>query len=92
MDERVLYTSITPASNFAAAIPPTNPVDGAVKRFNEEQHKMATPLRQYQTPSGYQNLDIILARLNRIEQMIDGASISATCSGTTTVITLTWGS
>ncbi len=68
-----------------------NPIDRAVRKYTKAHQQIAAPLRQFQTGSAYQNKDIILARLNRIEQMIDGATISATCSGTTTIITLVWG-
>lgn len=91
MDSSTLFTSVGPSGQYLGSMPPANPVDDAVARFNKQQVEIATPLRQYQTFPAYQNLDIILARLNRIEQMIDGATISATCSGTATVITLTWG-
>lgn len=72
---------------------PLDPIQRAVNKYLESQKKVETPLQQFQTPSGYQNMDIILARLNRVEQMIDGATIGATCNATTSTITvtLTWG-
>jgi hypothetical protein len=74
--------------------PKSDPIQRAIDKYLKSQNETATPLRRFDTPNGYQNLDIILARLNRVEQMIEGASIGATCNATTSTIkvTLTWGS
>jgi hypothetical protein len=81
--------AVSPTNNTA----PKDPIERAVERYNMRAQEVATPLRQFQTPSGYQNKDTILARLNRVEQMIDGATIGATCDATTSTITVTlnWG-
>ena len=72
---------------------PTNPIDVAVDKYLKDHQKVSGPLRQFHTTSGYQNLDIFLARLNRVEAMIDGATIGATCNASTSTITVTlnWG-
>ena len=72
---------------------PTNPVDVYVAKYLAEHKKISGPMLQFKTTSPYQNLDIILARLNRVEAMIDGATIGATCNASTSTITVTlnWG-
>ena len=71
--------------------------DAAAKRYAEEQKvntQFAGVLGVSPTAlTGEKNIEFILARLRRVEQMIQGATISAACSTTnsTITVTLTWG-
>ena len=72
-------------------------VDNAIKRYQAMQ-ALVQPLSAPQSQSttglnGEKNIEFILARLRRLEAMIDGATISASCSTTdsTITVTLNWG-
>lgn len=71
--------------------------DQAVRRYAEMQ-KLVGPLAAINRPAdpnnvGEKNIEFIIARIRRLEQMIDGATISASCSTTSSTITVTlnWG-
>jgi hypothetical protein len=69
-------------------LPDYNAISEAEKKANEAISRIRQSLGVLQQQSsGDKNINIIIARLNRVEQQILGASIS--CSGST--ITLTWG-
>jgi len=69
-------------------LPDHNPFIEARKRTDDALARIARATEMAnQVKSTYDDINNIIARINRIEQMIEGASIS--CSGST--ITLTWG-
>jgi hypothetical protein len=72
-------------------VPDNNPVDRAVKAQARRSRDFHQSLSRETLPQGDKNLNLMLADIRRLTRMIEGASISAVCSGSTITVTLTWG-